>query len=333
MPKYIHPVQRISASDSLFSGTVRITGGPNITVGSDASGVSISGAAGGNYSAGISTMGNTSGDTGLASNRLVLVGTNNITLSGSTNAGSMTVSISGGAGGGGGVNISASNTLYTSGTVTFTGARGIEIATNANQNVIVQNNYDSLWHAYPWQPGQFVGISNGTLFIHNMDLSRPLTASAVHLPLSVSPQTNSTAGINISFGIYTRSNATRIDSVTSGSTSYSWSSSSNSSTNWGGYSGLRVFTIPITINATPGNYWYVIGVRSSNAGSISFVCRDIAPTRLDFAGSNSATSGSADPFVGMYGTSSTALRDTIGAGDINTDGLQITRKWVILTNL
>jgi hypothetical protein len=50
-------------------------------------------------SAGISTGGNTAGDTGFASLRLALAGGDNITLSGSTNGGSMTVTISGGAGG------------------------------------------------------------------------------------------------------------------------------------------------------------------------------------------------------------------------------------------
>jgi hypothetical protein len=52
-------------------------------------------------SAGMSTGGNTTGTTGLASAQLVLAGGANITLSGSTNAGSMTISIAGGAGAGG----------------------------------------------------------------------------------------------------------------------------------------------------------------------------------------------------------------------------------------
>lgn len=73
-------------------------------------------------SAGISAgIGNTSGNTGVASNQLVLAGGNNITLSGSTNGGSMTVTISAGAGGGGGgVNFGVStggNTAGATGTV------------------------------------------------------------------------------------------------------------------------------------------------------------------------------------------------------------------------
>ena len=73
-------------------------------------------------SAGMSTGGNTAGTTGLASAQLVLAGGANITLSGSTNAGSMTISIAGGAGGGGGgvgFGVStAGNTAGATGTVT-----------------------------------------------------------------------------------------------------------------------------------------------------------------------------------------------------------------------
>lgn len=52
-------------------------------------------------SVGFSTGGNTAGDTGFGTDRVVFAGGANITLSGSTNAGSATISIVGGAGGGG----------------------------------------------------------------------------------------------------------------------------------------------------------------------------------------------------------------------------------------
>ena len=72
------------------------------------------------FSAGISG-GNTSGDTGTVAGRLVLAGGNNITLSGSTNGASETITISAGAAGGfsGGV----SNIGNTSGDTGITGSR------------------------------------------------------------------------------------------------------------------------------------------------------------------------------------------------------------------
>lgn len=81
--------------------TIFLHGGNNITLSGNGSSITISAF---NQSvqtqmtgltAGISTGGNTAGDTGLVSNRLVFAGGNNITLSGSTNGQSMTITVSG----------------------------------------------------------------------------------------------------------------------------------------------------------------------------------------------------------------------------------------------
>lgn len=94
-------------------------------------------------SAGMSTGGNTLGTTGLASNQLVLAGGANITLSGSTNAGSMTISIAAGAGGGGTASLYAvSNTTQsTSGSqavsaLSFNGAGAISLGIS-NGSIVV----------------------------------------------------------------------------------------------------------------------------------------------------------------------------------------------------
>lgn len=76
---------------------------------------------------GVSTFGNTAGSTGLVSGKnqsLLLVGSNNITLSQSSNASGVTVSFLGGAGGGGGVAISALGGVISSGTAVFTALTG-----------------------------------------------------------------------------------------------------------------------------------------------------------------------------------------------------------------
>jgi fibronectin-binding autotransporter adhesin len=84
------------------SGTLTLAGGDNITLSQAGNAITISGGAGGaGFTAGVSTIGNTAGDTGTVSNRLVLAGGNNVTLSQSTGAGGATVSIIGAAGGGG----------------------------------------------------------------------------------------------------------------------------------------------------------------------------------------------------------------------------------------
>lgn len=90
-------------------------------------------------SVGNSNLGNTAGDTGVFTGRVVLVGSNNITLSGSTNGGSQTISIIGGAGGAGfSAGVSGGNTAGDTGAtgtrVVFAGGNNVTLsqATNAN---------------------------------------------------------------------------------------------------------------------------------------------------------------------------------------------------------
>lgn len=76
-----------------------ISGTGIISISRNASTISIGAPA---FSAGMSTIGNTLGTTGTASNQIIFAGGNNITLSQSTGAGGNTISIIGAAGGGGG---------------------------------------------------------------------------------------------------------------------------------------------------------------------------------------------------------------------------------------
>jgi len=113
----------VPATSSLSaSGIVSIsTNGSTISVGAPA------------FSAGVSNLSNDSGNTGMMTNRLVLAGGNNITLSQSTNANGATVSVIGGAGGGGGVAVAGAGTTYTSGTANFVTAGGaITIGSSTN---------------------------------------------------------------------------------------------------------------------------------------------------------------------------------------------------------
>ena len=98
------------------------------------------GGVGASFSAGVSNIGNTSGNTGTVSNLIVLAGGNNITLSQSTNAGGATITISGAVGGGGAVfSAGASNlgnTLGNTGTVSnqivFAGGNNITLSQSTN---------------------------------------------------------------------------------------------------------------------------------------------------------------------------------------------------------
>lgn len=87
------------------------------------------------FSAGVSTGGNTAGDTGAVTGRLILAGGNNITISGSTNGGSLTLTISGPNVAGAQTGISGvvvSDATYTSGTLYFSNAGNVTINSSVN---------------------------------------------------------------------------------------------------------------------------------------------------------------------------------------------------------
>src|SRR5262249_49413061 len=83
----------VTGTRVVFVGTDNVT----LSQTTDASGATVSikaaGGGAGQFSGGISNLGNTAGSTGVTGTRLVLVGTNNITLSGSTDARGGTISI------------------------------------------------------------------------------------------------------------------------------------------------------------------------------------------------------------------------------------------------
>jgi len=118
-----------------------LAAGSNITISTTGSTISVIGA---NYSAGVSNLGNTAGSTGVSGSRIVFVGTNNISLSQSTDSNGATISINQTAGGVGGAmyanlsgatsgNTTASgNTLNFSGVnITLSGTNGSQIAISA----------------------------------------------------------------------------------------------------------------------------------------------------------------------------------------------------------
>jgi hypothetical protein len=91
-------------------------------------------------SAGMSTGGNTLGNTGVASAQLVLVGGNNVTLSGSSNGGSQTISIIGAAAGGINASLGGNTTgtlaLVSSGTLFLAGGNNITLSQNGQSVTI-----------------------------------------------------------------------------------------------------------------------------------------------------------------------------------------------------
>jgi hypothetical protein len=291
-------ISGIAASNTTYtSGSVTFSGvGGGVTVNSNTGQrVDISVATPVNFSAGVSTGGNTAGATGITGTNVVFVGTNGITLSQTTGANGATISISGGAGGGGGVNIAASGATYTSGTVEFDVSDGLRsalnIVTSGAQSVIITDNGPTL--AY-WARGAGGGAFGGAniTFASNDHYIFPLkqrdgnrfdglmTLNQFRIffsfnatATSISQQLSSTMNVYL----YTRNSDTlsilNSASMTFGNTV----ASSNNSSNWNGVRGLYL-TNTSQWSASPvlsygGEYYIGLNFRShiTSYGSVSWL--------------------------------------------------------------
>lgn len=130
-------------------------------------------------SAGMSTNGNTSGDTGFVTGRLAIMGGNNITLSGSTNAGSMSITISAPNLGAGAFSGGVSTGGNTAGATGITGTQMVFVGTG------------------PISLSQTTGANGGTLSINAPATSSLSATGAVSI---------STNGSTISIGAPTQTN-------------------------------------------------------------------------------------------------------------------------------
>ncbi|TAL41618.1 MAG: hypothetical protein EPN89_18890, partial [Methylovulum sp.] len=239
------------------SGTLTLAGGNNITLNQGGNAITISG--GNSYSAGISNLGNTSGNTGLVSKQIVFVGSGSITLSQSTTGGSATLTISANQTEQTQnvirqINLSGNTTgtlaVVTAGTLTIAGGNNITLSQaggnaitisakadptlsywqNANQSISTQATSNGTFFLFPLTPVP------GNLFPGNM------TVSTMLLNFSAS-ETNVGADEDLSqtwrIGVYTI-NGVSLSILNSASVS--WGSPSNN-TNTRLFYGERFATI------------------------------------------------------------------------------------------
>ena len=181
-------------------------------------------------SLGISNVGNTAGSTGVTGSQIVLVGTGDITLSGSTDSNGATITIDPGI---------------------KQWDRFMPHHALASSNAAQVNGTMFL---HPFKVGQ----------------GERVTATRVDMWASVSISTtnaNTLSGsLSLSYGIYTK-NGSSLSLASSGSQSFSFSNSSNVTSL---YVGVRQFTVPVNINMGPGEYWGAFWWRTSaGSGTLS----------------------------------------------------------------
>lgn len=321
----------------VFTGRVVFVGGNNVTLSGASNGgsatITISGVPSqSNFSLGLSTGGNTAGDTGVTATRIVLVGTNNISLSQTTGANGATISINNtvsafqaGVSTGGSTQ---GDTGVTGTRLVFVGTGGVVLsqATGANGGTISidgQNKTMSSWFH------NSAGLYSSTLFAHvdnslslaHIQIPQDISFSRVDWPVSVSMATagnNSTAAMNLSavYVLYTR-NASTLTPIVGGSstTTYTWVSSTGV---YSSLTGPRVLSFPLATALTPGDYWMgvqlatvsnVVTVGGANTTALRATLSPINGTTYsvlpwqDMSASTAGTNNMLAPFQGVNSVS------------------------------
>lgn len=326
--------------DWVIAGSTNITASQSTAVGGPNT-IWLSAAAGGGagLSAGMSTNGNTSGNTGLVTGQLALAGGNNITLSGSTNGGSMTITVSAPNLGAGAMSAGASNLGNTAGSTGVTGTRLVLVgtgpislsqSTDANGGTLSISAPSPITQSIvqPWPLGNnsaVAQIGNGTVVLSPFCQEQAFSVSRgdILASISVSSSSNSShAGVlSVWMGVYTR-NASTLSLLSSASQSHQWSNTSNNS--MGSISGVRVLSVPFALNNThTGDLFLGVMSRSSTTNANWFTASNVLMSALTnttvqgLIGEASNSTKQIVPGMGVFSASSAALPDSIAFTQIN----------------
>jgi hypothetical protein len=280
----------------------------------------------------ISVAGNTAGgNTSSGAGSFALAGGPNITLSGATAAGGMTLSVSAQAPGtGAGVQAISAPASSQNGTIVFTGSQGLSVSMNVS-TISIGQNLRSFWEMERVFNIFAVATNSGAINMSIIHIDMPYPMSVTRLDylahLTVAGSTANSTTMRVC--CYTR-NASSLSSASSTSGVVTFNSGTNSTGGdsiYGGQSGTRWRSVPInTWNMTPGEYW--IGLINSiqgpagTTGSMSMwglssvsVIQDIGAMRALSAyfgnGMFSAATGAPPTSIGLSGlqqSGSTVLR-------------------------
>lgn len=297
-----------SGTTGTVTGTVVLAGGNNITLSqsTNASGATIT-VSGANavLGLGVSTGGNTAGNTGTTFGTIVLVGGGEVTLSQSTAAGSLaTITISSPR-----IGIAAGTQTMTSGTAVFSNSNNVTFGMS-NSSVVtatVENRLTNFVWPTEFQ-ATFFTISNASLSLQKIYMPMHLTGTRMQVLMDLTGSSNSTGALTISVAVYTLTGSTA-SLASSGSRQISWSSGSATtvSTIYGGVSGTRYRTISLGLTMTPGDYLFAFNLLTTNNGT----WRMFGPQAVSIVGALDANE------TNYYLNGSSASSTTAFPGSIN----------------
>lgn len=306
--------------------------GANATGTLNSNGLSLSIAAPGaaNYSIGVSNLGNTAGSTGITGTRIVFVGTNNISLSQSTDANGATISINQTGGGGGGltnINVSAGTTSNNLSNIIFSNDNGVTFGLNGStvtaSVAAAGGGYTASGYSphadYPMVAGQ---MGQGILAF-DPDLLPNMTMDRVAVAINHSHATNSTGTVTISnwLGLYTKNNSTlSLYASTSNTLAFTFSGTANSVS----YSGWRNLTFPWSTSFSEGRYWLAQASRTTTGGANATISQYLASQiNSNFLGVFGVATASSVQFTlgqGTYSASTTVLPASVAFSHIHGSG-------------
>lgn len=305
-------------------------------------------------SVGFSTQGNTSGNTGLVTGQVVFVGTNGVTLSGSTNAGSMTVTVSAPATS----SLSATGMVSISsngGTISIGGGTGTTTGTGTALGITLSNNGISLIQPaftrvfYPdHHMSQVSAFGNASASFQYMAAQDQLSASRVDAYFAWSASSTASAvtmaiALSAYAAIYTKNGAT-LSSLSSGSTQTTYSYASNSAgqtqliTN-----AIRPVSVPVNINMAPGEYFVGFNLVTA-ASSVGAATTNLAQTlsvmgqaadmqsALNYAEFTNQTNATTNLYggMGLYSAATTGLPAAVSLSAINQTGAPFSQANIVL---
>lgn len=245
------------------------------------------------FTGGFSTQGNTSGNTGMVTGQLILVGGNSITLSGSTNAGSITVTIS---------------------AATVSGPRTLSEWVNQFAGVLTsQGTSNATMTVFPLCVDLFPGVMTASTIRVFVTASVTATASS------------SSHSSTISIGFYTYSSL-QLSLLFSASTTWALAAATG---NTNSYHGLREISFHSSLfNVAPAfsesRYWVGLWARGNNlampvsiVGQVLFLEAGTVRSGGLGVAANTAASCLGYPAAGRFSASfTTALPNAISVSDL-----------------
>jgi hypothetical protein len=270
-----------------LAGTGTSATNASITLNSAGLQISVGAGGGGNFSGGVSNLGNSAGNTGVTGTQLVFVGSNNITLSQTTGAGGGTISIIGGGGGG-----ATTDGLFATGNTTNN-----TTATMANSSYL-----------YNFQGGITGGFSQGGIQISGPAISSISATGQLSLVVNAS---------TISLGVAAAGTAF---STTSGATGVNLTGAVNTA-------GMTLSVPYLTRMIYPQDQLVALNAPGNASLSIQYVPVDVAVTgtRVDalmgmsFGSSATTNTGAVamSMYFGIYSRTGNTLT-TLSSGSTQT---------------